>query len=125
MSNCDVCIGGNVEEFYEDYDRQARTAESSITCEECREQIPAGSQYELASGIYFDKRHEHITCLSCVEIRDVFSCGESVTHGSLWEDMRDYAFPDLTTASECFTELSAVNKARVLKAWREWKGLPV
>ena len=50
--------------------------------------------------------------------------GESWTYRTLWEDMRELAFPSLTTASNCFTELSPAAKAFVLDRWRKWKGLP-
>jgi hypothetical protein len=121
--SCEVCIGGNIDELYEDYSRELIFAESSQTCEECRAGIAAGTDYELASGEYNGKRYNHITCLTCVEIRDVFSCGEAVGHGGLWEDMRDYGFPELTTASECFQGLSPQSKLVVLAKWQQWKGL--
>jgi predicted RNA-binding protein with PUA-like domain len=122
MSNCDICIGG-VDEYYEDYERADSTSGVDIQCEECREVIPAGTQYEAASGYYGSDRHEHKTCSSCVEIRDVFSCGEAVSHGDLWEQMREHAFPDLTTGSECFRELTTSNRVRVILKWQQWKGL--
>lgn len=48
----------------------------------------------------------------------------NIYENRLWEDMRELAFPSLTTASNCFTELSPAAKAFVLDRWRKWKGLP-
>ncbi len=55
----------------------------------------------------------------------LLACGDYVpANRTLWEDMRELAFPSLTTASNCFTELSPAAKAFVLDRWRKWKGLP-
>jgi uncharacterized protein with PIN domain len=123
MAGCDVCIGGNVDEFIDEYERQVLVAQTEAKCEECRAAIQPGSSHELVTGVFMGEDYRFITCLVCAEIRDVFSCGEAVSHGNLWEDMREIAFERLTTASECFTQLSAAAKAKVLTKWQEWKGL--
>lgn len=122
MTDCGVCIGG-IDEFYSDYERDEINAEGDLSCEECREKIPNGHKYERASGNYDRQQYTHTTCLSCVEIRDVFSCGEGASHGDLWERMRDYVFPDLTTASKCLHKLSVPNRTRVILKWQQWRGL--
>jgi hypothetical protein len=124
MSNCDVCIGGGYDgdsaEFFQSDMVKARKPHR---CCECRQEIPKGAMYERSRGKWDGDFSSYKTCSLCVEIRSVFTCGESWLFQALWEDMREMAFPRLTTASECFTQLSAVAKQMVLDKWRQWKGL--
>ncbi len=39
--------------------------------------------------------------------------------GNFWEDMREVVFPNLTMASKCFKELSAVAKGEVIRRWQD------
>lgn len=118
---CEVCIGG-CDETFDNYERENRISDSPSACYECAEIIPAGSEYEFASGDYGREPTTRMTtCLLCAEIADVFSCGEGRMHGNLWESMEEHAFEDLTTATECFRELSAAAKQRVLDRWNKWK----
>jgi hypothetical protein len=125
MSTCDVCIGGgyDYDGSYDFFSTERVRARKPHRCEECHQIIPVGSVYERHSGKFDGDFYSGKACLLCAEIRDVFSCGDSYEYGTLWELMREIAFPQLTTASECFTELSAAAKARVLEEWRKWKGL--
>ena len=61
------------------------------------------------------------TCLLCVDVRSVFYCGGAFYIGTLWEEMEEQAFPYLTTASECFRELSVESKRVVMDRWNAWK----
>lgn len=121
---CDVCIG--TADYYDTadvYHSSIVTARKTHRCCECGHVIIYKEQYERVAGIW-DKSWSHYrTCLLCREVRHVFACGEGFTFTTLWNDMREYAFPELTTASECFRELSAAAKERVLSEWRRWKGL--
>ena len=123
-TGCDVCIGGYMDEpaeFFSEYEPKAR---KSHECSECGKVIAPGQKYQRACGKNDGEFWTFNTCLTCAEIRKVFTCGEGETFGGiLWEMMTDYAFPTLTTASPCFLELSAASKAIVLERWREWKGL--
>ena len=131
MSGCDVCIGGGVDEVYAESASKDKRARRAHLCCECGSLIQKGAPHEHAAGRdeYWgdgDRQsgwdHYH-TCALCTEIRKVFTCGESWTYRTLWEDMQELAFPVLTTASKCCTELSPAAKAFVLERWREWKGL--
>lgn len=123
MSGCDVCIGHDNDDPAEFCEVEIRKARKSHKCCECGREIEPGESYEHVRGKWYGEIDSFDTCLLCVEIRTVFSCGESWQYQSLWEDMEEYAFERLTTASECFTELSAEAKAFVLERWRKWKGL--
>ena len=121
MSGCDVCIGGDIGDMIQDYDLSEKIAEVVLACYECRGPIGIGEEYELCTGEFYDEEINYATCLLCAEIAEVFSCGKGRTHGDLWERMQDHAFDDLTTATECFRELSAAAKQAVLDRWNKWK----
>jgi len=122
MSDCDVCIGGGFDgETTEFYHSETRTARRVHKCCECHQDITRGQQYEAVVLKYEGEIMRYKTCLLCVEIRTVFTCGESWIFETLWHDMRALAFERLTTASPCFTKLSASAKDKVLKEWRAWK----
>ncbi len=124
--SCEVCLGsdwdndGSVEFYRFDHPK----ARKDHVCSECRGLIPKGSEYEKYISKFDGDFTETKTCLLCVEIRQVFSCGEQGPPlGELWNSMRESAFPYLTTGTDCFRELSAAAKGFVLDKWREWKGL--
>lgn len=124
---CNVCIGSSIldcdgsPEFYSVTNPKAR---KEYKCCECRRVIPKGTVYERSSGKFDGALYSDKTCLDCVDVRTVFSCGEvPPAPGCLWQEMRDYAFYDLTTASECFQKLNPSAKALCLAKWRTWKGL--
>ena len=123
---CEVCIGQDLDraELCEVISETKPTARKPAKCCECRSVIPPGSQYEKFVGKYDGELTTYRTCLLCAEIRRVFTCGESWIWESLWDDMEELAFPELTTATECFRELSPAAKEFVLAKWRKWKGLP-
>lgn len=121
--SCEVCIGTYDYEPMDGYSSKVFKARKPAKCCECNVVIAVGQQYESAGGWMDRNRYTYRTCLLCVEIRDVFCCGEGFVHTQLWEDMAELAFPELTTATECFRELSTAAKAYVLERWQEWKGL--
>ena len=125
--SCEVCIGNSdydfdgTPEFYSTTEPKARKEHK---CGECAGVITRGTRYNRFSGKYDGVIFTEKKCLMCAEVAAVFSCGE--THpepGNLWDTMEELAFPRLTTASECFQELSPEAKAFVLDRWRKWKGL--
>ena len=122
MSNCDVCIGGDFDgdgsEFFEITEPKARKPHK---CYECGIMINPGDRYERVAGKWEGEFATFETCLFCVEVRKVFSCGESVSYGELWDSMIEAAFPRLTTASPCFCNLSADSKQKLLHKWNRWK----
>lgn len=120
---CDVCIGISDYDCASVYNSAMVKARKAHKCCECRRVIQPGEQYERVAAIWDGSWSHYRTCALCREIRDVFRCGDGFLFETLWDEMRDYAFPELTTASECFTQLSAAAKERVLAEWRKWKGL--
>lgn len=122
--SCEVCIGspcddGIVQTLSECHPK----ARKSHTCHECQRIIQPGEMYQRFVGKWEGDLVRYDTCSHCEEVRTVFCCGEGWTWGQLWEDMREIAFPQLTTATECFRELSPTAKQFVLDRWQEWKGL--
>ena len=123
---CEVCIGGDVDydghnEFYEERWQKARKPHR---CCECREEVPIGQQYQVIAYKFDGVLSAHKTCAACADVRTVFSCGEDPPYfGELWPTMRGMAFDSLTTASECFIQLSTAGKEKALAEWRKWKGL--
>lgn len=122
MTECDVCIGG-CDDPMESISESLPSCRIPFKCCECGLEVPKGDKYEKIVGRYDGEFLTYRTCLLCVEIRNVFTCGKGWMFESLWDDMREYAFERLTTASPCFTKLSAKAKAFVLERWRAWKGL--
>ena len=132
MTDCDICIGGDVDEIYAESGVIAdKIAKRNLKCIECGSIINKGDLHEHAMGRdeywgdadsqnHWDVYH---TCFLCCEIRDVFACGQGFCYTTLWESMQEIAFPQLTTASKCFTKLSPKAKAFVMQCWRKWKGL--
>jgi hypothetical protein len=123
MSDCGVCIGSDDYERGEFYCAVMRKARKTHRCCECREDIPARGQYEHASGRWDDGIETYKTCASCVAIRTAFTCNGGFIFTSLWDDMREFVFPILTTANECLRKLTPADRARVIRKWQAWKGL--
>lgn len=122
MTDCDVCIGGCEEPMEMLLNAQPK-CRKAFKCCECGLMVPVGDEYEKHVGKYEGQILTYRTCLLCVEIRNVFTCGKGWMYGSLWEELEEYGFDRLTTASPCFTKLSAKAKAFTLERWRTWKGL--
>lgn len=122
--SCDVCLyaADDVDDRF--FRADLRTARKEHTCCECREVIRPGHRYEHAFGIDGEGgAFTSKTCEICAEVRTVFYCGHAYYVETLWDEMEEQAFPNLTTASECFRELSPAAKAVVLERWTRWKGL--
>ena len=126
MSNCEVCIADDFgDEFYRVAKMENRTARKPHECHECGQPIAIGAKYEHFWGTAADSGSDTFdTCALCVEVRNVFTCGLGWVFGNLWKSMEEHAFPVLTTATNCFRQLSPEAKEYVLQRWRKWKGLP-
>jgi hypothetical protein len=49
-------------------------------------------------------------------------CGNGFYYECLWEEMRDYVFPEMTTG--CLNRLkTSVAKQFLIERWKKWKGL--
>lgn len=121
--NCDVCIGYDTGEYAEFWQEREVKARKPHKCCECLADISAGAVYTKTIGKYEGDFFSFETCALCGEIREVFGCGDGVPYTELWERMRDNAFPNLTTASPCFRELTPAAKDEVIRRWQIWKGL--
>ncbi len=89
-------------------------------CEECGETIAAGTKYELYKSLFDGAWSTTKTCLSCVEIRTHFSCGQGYMIGQLWSDLEDNFFPDMTAGGPCMEGLSPEAKARLFERRMAW-----
>ena len=119
--SCNVCIGTSDYDGPEFYVLEIRLSRKPHGCRECSRTIERGELYEHVSAKWDGSPATVNTCRQCAEIRNVFSCGEGYVHGRLWENMTEVAFPQLTTATDCFRELSSEGKAFLLDKWRKWK----
>lgn len=122
MSDCGVCLGGYDGDGPSFYVTATKTARKNHICCECKEAIRPGDNYENITGRW-DEIETFKTCLPCVAIREAFSCDGTWLFGSLWSDMREYVFPELTLSNKCLRELDTANRLRVIERWKRWKGV--
>lgn len=114
LSGCD---DGNHPEVFTS--RRIKAAKDH-RCRECDETIPKGAVHELDKGIW-DGRWDSIrTCLSCVEIRNHFACGNGWVYGQLWYDLEENFFPDMRAGGPCLDGLSPAGKARMFEMRLAW-----
>ena len=109
-----------------------RRARKPHACCECDETIPVGASYEYYSGVWDGRPDAYKTCLSCVEIRDHFTCkpgDESYDlydnpggfiFGNLWNDLQSNFFPDMKAGGPCLEGLSPEAKARLFERRLAW-----
>jgi hypothetical protein len=123
MPDCGVCIGGG------DYDGTPEfqticdvTARKVHRCCECRRQIMPGQVYRRCSWKFDGNFGFSKTCHVCVEIHDTFNCDGGALEDNLWDDIRQYVFPQFSMA--CLDRLQTVEAKRYLQErWMKWKGL--
>lgn len=127
MSDCGVCIGGNHGFEIDDYDASVVVADMASTCFECGRDIPAGSEYELATGTNSEDGDEvsYGTCLDCMNIANGLACERRV-HSTLWEDLEECdegsGFHNFSEA--CVAKVATVSAKKYLRErWLKWKGL--
>ena len=124
MNDCDVCIGGFDVDLAASSTMATPKARKEHRCSECLRTILKGEIYQRVSLLDRDYGWEtFITCATCAEIRKAFTCdGPETFGGMLWNDMVDYAFPDLNES--CFDKLQTVEAKKYLRErWMKWKGL--
>ncbi len=68
---------------------------------------------------YIDDTEEFSTCLVCREIRMHFQCG-GWTYGSLWEELEENFYPDMTCGGPCMSGLSPEARGRLIDGRLEW-----
>ena len=120
---CGVCLSaweGDELDFDTYYERIV-SIKKSCKCFDCGRVIPAGVKHEQCGGVYEGERKNWRFCLTCSEVSHAFYC-EGRCFGTLWEDVEEQLFPELTTG--CLAKLkTAAAKAELLTRWRKWKGL--
>jgi hypothetical protein len=122
MSECGVCIGSEPDGMCDFYRKETRKSRKEHTCCECGEIIQKGEEYEVSSGKYDGRFFFNKTCAICDEIKMAFLDPQmnAMETGSLWGQMRDYAFPELTTS--CFDRLKTAKAKEYLRQrWINWK----
>lgn len=125
MSDCDVCLYAD-DDIDNDFSVETiRRARKAHVCCECEGPILPGQMYYRHAGRSDGQVWVYKTCPRCHEVRTVFYCGGAYYLGTLWLEMQEQAFPALTTASACFTELSPEGKAFVMERWSAWKFPPL
>jgi hypothetical protein len=102
------------------YTTATPVARKEHRCTECREAIQIGTKYERTEGLWSGAWSTFKTCLSCVEIRDHFSC-DGWVYGSLWEDLEQNFFPDMRAGGPCMDGLSPAAKARLFDRCTAWR----
>lgn len=122
MSECGVCIGSEPDGMCDFYNKETRKARKEHTCCECHRIIHRGEVYVASAGKYDGDFFSDKTCAICDEIKMTFIDPQmnAMEPGELWEEMRYYAFPELTTA--CFDRLRTPEAKEFLRQlWIEWK----
>lgn len=89
-------------------------------CFECGETIERGSKHELVKAMWDGHWSKFRTCLSCVEIRNHFSCGNGWIYGEVWSQLAENFFPEMKSGGPCMKGLSPEAKARLVDARMEW-----
>lgn len=104
--------------------RHIKKSRKEHRCIECGEIIPAGSSYESVFSVYEGEAETSATCEICREVRDAYRCdGDSWVIGTLWDDIAQSDFwPNFTTG--CLEKLTTpAAKAEMIRRWQRWKGL--
>lgn len=96
-------------------------ARKDHSCSECAEVITRGSKYERVNGMWDRAWSTFRTCLSCVEIRDHFSCeGSGWIYSELWSQLEEFFFPDMKAGGPCMEGLSPAAKGRLFERRLKW-----
>ena len=101
MGSCDCSIDAGLDgDTARVYYARTRRARVPHVCDECREMIPAGAEYEEATGLWDGGWWERYrTCAPCVAMRRDL-CPNGWVHGALGEQIHDclgfnpYAVPE-------------------------------
>ena len=121
MSDCNVCLDqscGEDAEFW--HVAIIPKSRKPHRCFECHEDIPVHSPYQRTACGSDRSVSTYRTCMPCVEIhRALSSCDREDGNagyrmlGSLWDDITEYIFPDMTMA--CIAKCQTVEaRAKLL-----------
>lgn len=126
MSDCDFCIGGEIDEPLRDYRCVVTDSGEPFTCYECNRLFPAGTPREMATGDpdYITGIPDFAveTCMDCHHIATALCCRDRL-HGSLWDDA-EAAFDEMPFSEGCLAKVETTSaKTFLQQRWRKWKGL--
>jgi hypothetical protein len=117
---CGVCLGGEPDCMAEFFEVDVVKARKVHKCCECGLEIAIGSKYVRESGKWEGEFASFKTCCLCAEIRQAFTCYGAICYGELWNDVREYLFPKMTTG--CLEKLTtAAAKQFLIDRWNKWK----
>ena len=102
------------------YSQTTVAARKEHQCCECREVIASGARYEKVVGCWDGIFSTYKTCMSCVEIRNHFACGNGWLFECLWDDLETNFFPDMKAGGPCMEGLSPAVKQRLIDKRMEW-----
>jgi len=117
---CCPLSGGDDADHPKFFTQERVVARKDHRCSECGETIPKGDKYERVTGLWGDSIDTFKTCLSCVEIRDHFACGNGFIFGQVWEDIENNFFPDMKAGGPCFEGLSPEARGRLFELRLKW-----
>lgn len=117
---CCPLDGGDYENRSRVVWKSVRQARKTHRCTECREGIRPGDRYECYDGIWDGRFSKYRTCLSCVEIRDHFACGNGWMFGEVWSQLEQFFFPDMRAGGPCLEGLTPAAKNRLFERRTAW-----
>lgn len=97
-----------------------RRARKEHVCCECRETIARGETYQHVSMLYDGRWDRYVTCLLCVEIGDHFSCGRGRIVETLWSDLEENFYRDMSMGGPCMAGLSPAAKTKLVERRMAW-----
>jgi hypothetical protein len=120
MGECNVCLSGFDGDLPAFSASNIRTARKQHKCCECEEPILIGQKYESYRICDDGEFQEFKTCLLCVDLRTAFNCEGNWTFETMWDDIEEFLFPEMTTG--CLQKIqTAAAKEFLVKRWNEWK----
>ncbi len=121
MTDAMCCpLGGGDDEPAQFHNQRQLRAAKDHKCSECGDGIAKGARYERVDGMWDGDWSVYKTCLSCVEIRDHFACGNGWLFGELWNQLEENFFPDMKAGGPCMTGLSPEAKSRLFDLRLKW-----
>jgi hypothetical protein len=97
-----------------------RRARKEHVCDECREPITRGELHKYITSLFDGHWDTYRMCLLCDEIGDHFSCGRGRIMQTLWSDLEENFFPDMSAGGPCMQGLSPAAKQKLIDARMKW-----
>lgn len=121
MGDCNVCLDQDDGDSAEFWHAEIIKAGKPHKCYECGEDIPRGAEHQRVAMKYDGSFSVYRTCLDCVEIHRALTCqGGFRCLGILWEDIREYVFPEMTR--KCIEKCETASaRQKLVTHWNEWK----